>query len=152
MNDIKQGWKKLVVAEKALALVADIYNLINQFLPNDERYGLSSQIKRCAVSIPANIAEGYARGHTKEFIRFLYISRGSASELDVYLDLIVRLGFTSETQIQNIINNNDEVQRMISKLITSLQAKVRGDVFSSQLSTLSSQLSTLTRRNNVRNN
>lgn len=119
----KLGWRKLVVADRAISLVLDVYELAAKCLPDDEKYGLSKQIKRCVASVPANIVEGYSRGHTREFVRFLYIARGSVSELEVYLEILERLGFAFESDLKKICNKIVEIQQMLSKLIRSLQAK-----------------------------
>ena len=88
--------KDFVVTAVAIELCCDIYNLTRQF-PEHEKFGLKSQMQRCAVSIPSNIEEGAHRGSNKDFLRFLYIARGSLAELKTQLQIAVRLGYiTSE--------------------------------------------------------
>jgi four helix bundle protein len=102
----------LEVWKKALAFVNCIYELTAQF-PNEERFGLTSQMRRSAISIPSNIAEGAGRNTKKEFINFLYISQGSIAELETQLLISKNLGFTGE----------DEISKMIIGLQKSLQKK-----------------------------
>jgi len=90
-----KDFRSLVVWEKSHRLVLEIYGLIPSF-PKDERYGLVDQIRRAAVSIPANIAEGCARGSDADFARFIQIAMGSASELEYELLLAKELGFVND--------------------------------------------------------
>ena len=87
--------RKLIVKELSIDLCVYVYELTKAF-PHDERYGLRSQIRRCAVSVPSNIAEGANRHSTLEFLRFLYIAKGSLAELDTQLTIAVRLGYIPE--------------------------------------------------------
>lgn len=88
--------KELDVYKEAMELVTLIYKAVEQ-LPDDEKYGLASQIKRAAISIPSNIAEGSARKSTKELIQFLYIVLGSLAEVETQLELAQKLGFMDES-------------------------------------------------------
>ena len=112
--------KDLDVWKKSMDLVEHIYALTRQF-PQEEMYGLSSQIKRAAVSIPSNIAEGAGRKGSKEFIQFLYISLGSLSEVDTQLLLAKRLGFLDDIQTasQDIV----KIKQMLNGLINYLNSK-----------------------------
>ncbi len=92
-------------------LVSDVYNMCAD-LPNDEKYGLISQIKRAAVSIPTNIAEGAGRNSNKEFIHFLSIANGSSYELETQLLLLTELKFLKDKDINNILNQLVEIQKM----------------------------------------
>ena len=92
-------------------LVSDVYNMCAD-LPNDEKYGLISQIKRAAVSIPTNIAEGAGRNSNKEFIHFLSIANGSSYELETQLLLLTELKFLKDKDISNILNQLVEIQKM----------------------------------------
>ena len=94
--------------------VADVYALTKGF-PKEEIYGLTSQIRRAAVSIPSNIAEGAARNSTKEFIQFLYIALGSAAESETQLLIAERLGYADN--FEPILSNVVSVKRLISGLI-----------------------------------
>ncbi|OGG18508.1 hypothetical protein A2721_01835 [Candidatus Gottesmanbacteria bacterium RIFCSPHIGHO2_01_FULL_47_48] len=114
------SYKDLIVWQKSIELVVLIYRFTADF-PKDELYGLTSQMRRCAVSIPSNIAEGWARKGTGEYINSLSVSDGSAAELDTQLIISQRLmcgeGKLRE-QCQNLLV---EVQKMLPKLIGSLQ-------------------------------
>ena len=92
--------KKLDVWTSAMDLTQHIYQVTDRF-PMKEQYGLSNQIKRAAVSIPSNIAEGAARHSKKEFIQFLHIAKGSLSELDTQLELAKRLEYVRDTEWGN---------------------------------------------------
>ena len=87
-------------------------------MPRTEKYGLSDQIKRSAVSIPSNIAEGHARWTTREFIHFLYIAAGSAAELETQLMLVKELRWTDK--VDDLLSETKSIRMMLSKLITSL--------------------------------
>ena len=108
----------LTVYQKALDLVMLVYK-ISQDFPAEEKYGLVSQIRRSAVSIPSNIAEGAARNTKKDFIRFLHISLGSLAELETQLEISHRFGFLEENE--NLKKNTIHIRRMLLKLIKSLE-------------------------------
>ena len=114
--------KDLEVWKKSMDLVEDVYNLMKQ-LPESEKYGLISQIKRSSISIPSNIAEGAARGSTKEFIRFLDIASGSLSELETQLLLLERLGFCSTEE--NLSEEIETIGKMLYGLKLSLRNKLK---------------------------
>lgn len=86
------SYRDLNVWQNAMDLVEDVYKITTNF-PKEEKYGLISQIRRCSVSIPSNISEGFMRKSTKEYIQFIYISLGSLGELDTQMELAVRLKF-----------------------------------------------------------
>ena len=111
--------KDLLVWQKSIAFVTAIYNLTKSF-PKEELYCIVSQIRRAAVSIPSNMAEGCARRNTREYIQFLYVSLGSAAELETQLIISSNLGYINENDNQNIIKNLEEIIRMITGLIKSL--------------------------------
>lgn len=113
-------YKELLVWQKSINLVTDVYRLVKS-LPQEELYALSDQIKRCAVSIPSNIAEGSGRNTTKEFIQFLYISLGSASELETQLIIGQNIGFFNNLDIY--FKEINEVRKMLNGLINSLKKK-----------------------------
>ena len=123
MSDKINSHKDLKVYQEALLLVKDIYFITSHF-PKEELYGLTSQMKRCAISIPSNIAEGSGRKGNAELIRFLYISLGSLSELETQLDISIMLNFTKETK--DTQNRIYFIQSMLSKLIISLNNKNEG--------------------------
>ena len=116
--------KKLKVWKLGMELVEDVYKLSADF-PAEEKFGMVSQMRRCAVSIPSNIAEGAARNSQKEFINFLHISQGSLSELDTQLELTARLGFASKEAIRAIEDKLTEEDKMLSGLIRSLKDQNR---------------------------
>lgn len=102
--------KDLEVWKKSMDLVEEVYAL-SKFFPDDEKFGLTNQIRRASVSVPSNISEGAARKSDKEFIQFLYIALGSLSELETQYLIAVRLKYIIENiEIENKIN---EVKRMI---------------------------------------
>ncbi|KFF23513.1 four helix bundle protein [Chryseobacterium vrystaatense] len=109
----------LLIWKKSMTLVKDIY-LMTENLPADEKFGLISQIRRCAISIPSNIAEGAGRNNMKEFYQFLGIATGSCYELETQLILLVELNFQNETDITPLLNNLNEIQKMIYKFKTNL--------------------------------
>lgn len=111
--------KDLDVWKEAMTLVKGIYRLTADF-PKEETYGLVSQIRRAAVSIPSNIAEGAARNSNKEFIQFLYISLGSLAELETQLLLSKELGFLENEEIDGSIVR---IRKMLLGLIKHLRGK-----------------------------
>ena len=123
MSDKINSHKDLKVYQEALLLVKDIYCITSNF-PKEELYGLTSQMKRCVISIPSNIAEGSGRKGNAELIRFLYISLGSLSELETQLDISIMLNFTKENK--DIQNRIYFIKNMLSKLIISLNNKNKG--------------------------
>lgn len=115
-----QNYRNLTVWQKSHSLVLDLYKMTTKF-PKDELYGLTSQIRRAAVSIPANIAEGCARGGDAEFSRFLFISQGSAAELDYHLLLAHDLKFLDEPHYQSLSASLTEIRRMLTTFIQKLR-------------------------------
>jgi len=113
--------KELKVYQKAMDFVTEIYRLTNLF-PSEEKFGLTSQMRRAAISIPSNMAEGAARKNTKEYIQFIYISLGSSSEIETQLELAKRLGFVED--IESLNNTNNEIIYMLTGLIKSLTNKL----------------------------
>ena len=111
-----RNFRELEVWKEARKLVKDVY-LITKLLPDEEKYGLTSQINRCAVSIPANIAEGSAKYSQKDFVRFLQISRGSAYELESHLILGSDLDFIDAKTGSMIIRDIQLLQKRIAALI-----------------------------------
>jgi four helix bundle protein len=111
--------KDLEVWKKAMDLAAQVYSLTARF-PKEELYGLTSQIRRSAVSIPSNIAEGAARHSRKEFIHFLHIASGSVAELETQLLLATLMGFISR---DNPLPQTEEVRKMLLGLLRSLKKK-----------------------------
>ncbi len=108
-------YKDLIVWQKARKLVKEVYLLVKK-LPKEEIYCLSDQIRRAAISVPSNIAEGFGRGSSKDYVHFLKISRGSNNELGTQLILCVDLGYMTEEDIEEIMNLSSEIERMINSL------------------------------------
>jgi four helix bundle protein len=117
-----KNYKELNVWQKSYELCLKIYGITTKF-PNDERYGLTSQIRRSAVSIPSNIAEGYERKTTADYIRMLYISYGSVCELETQILLTGDLGFIEKGKSEPIRKDIAEIERMLKALIKSLENK-----------------------------
>lgn len=113
-------FKDLRVWQHSMDIVTDIYKLMS-YLPVEEKYGLSDQIRRAAVSIPSNIAEGQARGSNKEFCHFLSISRGSLAEVETQLLLTIRLGYLQQQPVTDIIARLRDIDKMIGGLMRSLK-------------------------------
>lgn len=116
------SYKDLIVWQKAVDLVAEIYKLTEPF-PKNEIYGLTNQMRRAAVSIPANIAEGCARRHRQEYSQFVRIAYASGAELETHLLIAKRLKFGNLAQFDRTEKLLDEVMRMANKLSTSLVSK-----------------------------
>jgi four helix bundle protein len=120
MGDLK-SYKDLIVWQKSIAMVTAVYELVKSF-PDTEKFGLTSQIKRCSVSVPSNIAEGYGRATTKYYIQFLRTSRGSLFELETQLLIGKNLKYINDSeQIDNAIT---EISKMLNSLIKKLEAKL----------------------------
>ena len=111
--------KDLIVWNKSMELVVEIYKLSAKF-PEEEKFGLTSQMRRAAVSVPSNIAEGAARNSTKEYIRFLYIALGSLSELETQVLISNRLMYINDLLEETI----SEIRKMLLSLIKSLKNKI----------------------------
>lgn len=113
-----QTHKDLIVWQKSIDFVIEVYTMTNSF-PKEEIYGLTSQIRRAAVSISSNIAEGYGRNSDKELIRFLFVSLGSASEIETQLHISQRLKFLDIESFEKLNRDILEIIRMLSALIKS---------------------------------
>ena len=122
MKSVK-SYRDLDVWKKAMGLVKDCYQISEHF-PSTEVYGLTSQLRRAAVSIPSNIAEGHARQHTKEFLQFLSIAQGSLAELETQLSIAAMLNFTTASQIQALLTQTNEISRMLTGLKAALEKKL----------------------------
>lgn len=115
-----KDFHKLVVWQKAHRLALEVYESTRTF-PREEVYGLTSQVRRAAASIPANIAEGCGRDGDREFSRFLHIAAGSASELEYHILLARDLGFLDTRFYDRLLSNVGEVKRMLASLAQRLQ-------------------------------
>ena len=115
-----QDYRDLVVWQKAMEVAKQVYLLVKG-LPKEEIYALSNQMRRAAVSIPSNIAEGNARNSAKEYAQFLSIARGSKAELETQLLLCKEIGYLTQTEIQPLLVLLKEIGKMISVMIRKLQ-------------------------------
>lgn len=115
--------KDLKIWNKSIELAIRVYDVSAKF-PVDERYGLISQIRRCAVSIPSNISEGAGRNSDKEFLQFLGIANGSSYELQTQLVITERLGFVDTKICSELLESIDELQKMNFNLQKSIRLKL----------------------------
>jgi len=104
-----------------MSLVTEVYR-ISKLFPKDEVYGLTSQIRRCAISIPSNMAEGYARNSTKDYLHFLRIAMGSLYELQTQLEISMNLGYLTKDEFDKLNELSREIERMLSSLIRKLSS------------------------------
>ncbi len=114
-----ESFKQLIVWQKSVELVKDVYEITNQ-LPKAELYGLTSQMRRAAVSIPSNIAEGKKRKTKKDFIQFLRIANGSTAELET--QLIITKDLYPKIDLTNAGKYLEEIQKMLSAMIRTLES------------------------------
>jgi four helix bundle protein len=117
-----KSYKELQVWQKSYQLCLHIYKTTRTF-PSDEKYGISSQLRRAAVSIPSNIAEGYGRKSIKEYLQFLYIAYGSLSELETQILLSGDLGYINKAVLEQTEKDTGDIERMLKALIKSLENK-----------------------------
>ena len=115
------GYEKLEVWQISIELVTDVYRLV-KLLPKEETYTLSDQIRRSAVSIPSNIAEGSSRNSKKEFIQFLYIALGSLCELETQILIAKNVGYIND--FKDIKEKITSIKKMLNALITSIKRAV----------------------------
>lgn len=115
-NTAFRAHKKLDVWNEAVALATDIYKVTDGF-PKTESYGITSQMRRAAVSVPSNIAEGAARSGKKEFVQFLNIAGGSLSELDTQMEISFKLGYVSSDVREILDSKMSNVAQMLAGLI-----------------------------------
>lgn len=116
------SFKELIVWQKSFGLAIEIFKVTSKF-PKSELYGLVSQMRRCAVSIPSNIAEGYSRGYKQEYIQFLRIAFASGAELETQLLMVKELEFINSVEFNSINDLLTEVMKMLNKLINTLKSK-----------------------------
>lgn len=115
-----KSYRDLVVWQKSMELVENVYKLTASF-PKNEEFGLKSQMRRAAVSIPSNIAEGQARNHPREFLQFSHIAMGSLSEVETQIEVSVRLSILSAKEVEKATSLCQEVGKMLHGLANSLQ-------------------------------
>jgi len=121
-TNITRSYKDLVVWQKGIALAKLVYQLTKNF-PSEEKFGLVAQMRRAAVSVPSNIAEGQARHTTGEFIQFISHAEGSVAELDTQLILSIELKFCSGTAAERAFTLLGEIRRMLNALRRRLAAR-----------------------------
>jgi len=112
-------FKDLDVWQKSMQLVKEIYRLTNTF-PDEEKYGLVGQMRRCCISIPSNIAEGHRRGSRKDYARFVSMAYGSSAELETQIDAACLLNYCADAEVIGSRQLLDDVSRMLNKLRQSL--------------------------------
>lgn len=115
-------YRELIVWQKSMDLVTTIYKVTSIF-PNEENFGLTSQMRRSSVSIPSNTAEGYGRNSLNDYIRFLNIAVGSLYELQTQIEIVFNLSYVLKEQFEVIHENSREIERMMSSLIRKLKEK-----------------------------
>jgi four helix bundle protein len=115
-----RDFKKLLIWQKAMEVVNAAYQAVEKF-PNEERYGLRSQVTRSAVSIAANIAEGSAKSSQKEYKYYIEIALGSTYELETHILIVEKLGWLIDNEVKNILKLIEEEQRMLSSFIDKLK-------------------------------
>jgi len=113
-------FRDLLVWQKAMLFVTEIYKETRNF-PADEQYGLVSQIRRCAVSVPSNIAEGFGRNSRNDYLRFLNISMGSLYELQTQLQISLNLKLLNDNKFDKLYSKSREIERMLSSMISKLK-------------------------------
>ena len=110
-----ESYQDLQVWQKAMDLVLECYRVTQRF-PSNEQFGLTAQLKRAAVSVPANIAEGFGRWHRKEFVRFLLTANGSLKEVETHLIISQRLGFLQKADLETTLGLSQEIGKMLASL------------------------------------
>ncbi len=111
-----KSYRDLIVWQKSVNMVTLIYELLKAF-PDDEKFGLTSQIKRSSVSVSSYIAGGYGRNYTKDYARFLQIARGSLFEMQTQLQITVNLRFIDENDLKDSLDLSVEVEKMLNTLV-----------------------------------
>ncbi|MEA3403666.1 MAG: four helix bundle protein [Armatimonadota bacterium] len=120
----KDSFRDLTVWQRAVDVAGDVYRLTETY-PKRETYGLTSQMRRCAASIPANIAEGRGRHGDGDFLRFLYIAAGSLAELETFVELSRRLDYATNDELAPLERSVEEVGRMLQGLICTVREAVK---------------------------
>jgi four helix bundle protein len=118
-SEMLKNYKELKVWQKSYQLCLKIYRITADF-PKEEKFGLTSQVRRSVLSVPSNIAEGYGRKTTADYIKFLYIAYGSNCELETQIMLSGDLDYIDRTMVKEILDEINEVERMLKALIKSL--------------------------------
>ena len=116
-------YRDLIAWQKSIDLVEAVYRISQRF-PNDERFGLTAQLRRAAVSIPSNVAEGQSRGTPRDFNKFLDIANGSLAEMETQLIIAGRLNYLQSEELDDVLSKAAEIGRLINGLQKSLAAKL----------------------------
>ena len=119
MSEIKT-YRDLLIWQKSMALVSEVYKLTKSF-PNEEMFGLSAQLRKASVSVPSNIAEGYGRNSTKDYVRFLHIAIGSLYEIQTQIEIAFELKYLPSEDFTRLDKLMKEIERMISSLLRKLK-------------------------------
>ena len=125
MKNVLQSHRDLIVWQRSIELVTEIYRLV-KILPKTETYALSDQMRRSVISIASNIAEGFGRNSTREYIQFLSISRGSCFELDTQIQACLKIGYLTEEDIKKSFAFLEEIIKMLNTLISKLKSNLGG--------------------------
>ena len=120
-----QSYKDLIVYQKGYKLSLEIYQTTKNY-PKEEIYGLVSQMRRSAVSIPCNVSEGYRRGHRKEYIQFLHMAHGSCAELETLLSISYDLAMLDRITFERLYSLQEEISKLLRGLISSLVKEKNG--------------------------
>lgn len=118
-----QNYRDLDVWQRGMEIALHVYQVTKDF-PADERFGLTSQLRRAAASVPANIAEGHARSSTKDYLRFIAIAIGSLAETATFVELAARLGYGNKAELRKIFEMTTEERRMLRALQKSLRRRL----------------------------
>lgn len=121
-----QSYRDLTIWQDAIALATDLYRRTSAF-PKEELYGLTSQLRRAAVSVAANIAEGHGREHTKSFVQFLRMAQGSPKEVETHLIIAENIGLLSSDASQSELKKAESLGKRIRSLIRALQERLGGE-------------------------
>lgn len=121
-----QSYRDLTIWQDAIALATDLYRRTSAF-PKEELYGLTSQLRRAAVSVAANIAEGHGREHTKSFVQFLRMAQGSLKEVETHLIIAENIGLLSSDASQSELKKAESLGKRIRSLIRALQERLGGE-------------------------
>ncbi|HEX3244063.1 MAG TPA: four helix bundle protein [Chloroflexota bacterium] len=123
-SDAPRDFRELIVWQKGMELAQAVYR-VARLLPAEETYGLSAQLRRAAVSVPSNIAEGYARRTTRELVQFVGVAQGSLAELQTQIELSRLLGYVSDESADSSLSLIQECQRLLHSMQATLRARIR---------------------------
>lgn len=123
MNEKIKTYRDLIVWQKSVAFVTSFYTTTKLF-PQEEKFGIVSQLNRASVSIPSNIAEGYGRESSKNYLQFLKIARGSLMETETLIEISKNLNFINELTYNSMTNDLNEISKILQGLIKSVQQKI----------------------------